>query len=79
MKVTYDPQNDGLRILFTDAPIERSTDEAGVILDYDGNGVIVGLELTQASQLMPNPRIVEFAEEGATEMTGAVDSELSRD
>ena len=62
MKVTYDPNQDGLRILFSDAPIERSTDAAGLILDYDNNDHIVGVEVTQASQRMPNPRIVEFIE-----------------
>jgi uncharacterized protein YuzE len=63
MKVMYHPDRDGLRILFSDAPIERSTSEvSGLILDYDNNGVVVGLELTQASERMPNPRLVEFAE-----------------
>jgi uncharacterized protein YuzE len=63
MKVTYDPNADGLRILFSDAPIERSTDDAsGIILDYDTNDRIVGLEVTHASQRMPNPRVVEFVE-----------------
>jgi uncharacterized protein YuzE len=63
MKVTYDPDRDGLRILFSDAPIERSSDEVpGLILDYDNTGAIVGLEVTRASQRMPNPRAVEFVE-----------------
>lgn len=63
MKVMYHPDRDGLRILFSDAPIERSSSElSGLIVDYDNNGVVVGLELTEASQRMPNPRIVEFAE-----------------
>ena len=44
MKVTYNPDRDGLRILFSDAPIVHSTDEgAGLILDYDTNGAVVGL------------------------------------
>ena len=63
MKVSYDPERDGLRILLSDAPIAHSTNEAaGLILDYDNNGVIVGLEMRDASLRMPNPRIVEFAE-----------------
>ena len=63
MKVMYHPDRDGLRILFSDAPIERSTrDVSGLILDYDNNGVVVGLELLAASERMPNPRHVEFAE-----------------
>jgi uncharacterized protein YuzE len=63
MKVMYHPDRDGLRILFSDAPIDRSTNEvSGLIVDYDNNGVVVGLELTRASERMPNPRLVEFAE-----------------
>ncbi len=44
MKVTHDPEVDVLRILFRNTPIEES-DEAkpGVILDYDQEGNLVGL------------------------------------
>ena len=64
MKVTYDADRDGLRILFSDAPIESSSDAVpGLILDYDNTGTVVGLELVQASKRMQNPRIVEFVEE----------------
>ena len=63
MQVTYDPDCDGLRILFNDSPIERSArDVPGLIVDYDNNGAVVGLELTQASERMNNPRAVEFVE-----------------
>ncbi|MES2464067.1 MAG: DUF2283 domain-containing protein [Armatimonadota bacterium] len=73
MKVMYHPDRDGLRILFSDAPIERSTSElSGLIVDYDNNGVVVGLELTQASERMPNPRLVEYAE--IPSATGAANS-----
>ena len=51
MKVTYDPGVDVLRILFRDAPIEESDeDKPGVILDYDKDGNMVGLEVLNASQ-----------------------------
>ena len=62
MKVTYDPEVDVLRILFRDAPIEESDeDKPGVILDYDPDGNIVGLEVLNASQRVANPRGVEYA------------------
>ena len=65
MKVTYDPQVDVLRILFRDAPIEESDeDKPGVILDYDSDGNIVGLEVLNASQRVANPRGVEYAVTG---------------
>ncbi len=57
MKVTYDPEVDVLRILFRDAAIEESDeDKPGVILDYDKEGNIVGLEVLNASQRVENPR-----------------------
>ncbi|WP_119325034.1 DUF2283 domain-containing protein [Capsulimonas corticalis] len=64
MKVTYDSQSDRVRILFSNAPIERSAAEAaGLTLDYDDKGHVVGLELAQASLRMHDPRAVEFVEE----------------
>ena len=62
MKVTYNPEVDVLRILLSDAPIEESDeDKPGVILDYDKQGNIVGLEILEASERIPNPRSVEYA------------------
>jgi uncharacterized protein YuzE len=62
MKVTYDPEVDVLRILFRDAPVEESDeDKPGVILDYDKQGNIVGLEVLNASQRVENPRGVDYA------------------
>lgn len=64
MKVTYDPEVDVLRILFRDAPIDESDeDKPGIILDYDKDGNIVGLEVLNASQRVENPRGVEYAME----------------
>jgi uncharacterized protein YuzE len=66
MKVTYDADVDVLRILFNNAPIEESDEEKpGVILDYDGEGNIVGLEILDASQRVENPRDLEYAVTGA--------------
>ena len=62
MKVTYDSDVDVLRILFSSAPIEESDeDKPGVILDYDKEGNVVGLEVLNASQRIENPRAVEYA------------------
>jgi len=62
MKVTYDPEVDVLRIVLSETPVEES-DEAkpGVILDYDKDGNIVGLEILDASKRMENPRSMEYA------------------
>lgn len=65
MKVTYDQEVDVLRILFSTAPIEESDeDKPGVILDYDGDGNIVGLEVLDASKRMENPRSVDYVVTG---------------
>ncbi len=62
MKITYDVEVDVLRILFSDAPVEKSDEEKpGIILDYDENGHIVGMEILDASRQMPNPRSIEYA------------------
>jgi uncharacterized protein YuzE len=62
MKVTYDAEVDVLRILLSNAPIEESDeDKPGVILDYDKDGNIVGLEILEASKRTANPRSVEYA------------------
>lgn len=62
MKVTYDPQTDILRVLFSRAPIEESDqDKPGIILDYDKEGNVVGLEVLDASKRIDNPRSVEYA------------------
>lgn len=62
MKVTYDPQVDVLRIIFSSAAIEESDeDKPGVILDYDKDGNIVGMEILDASKRIENPRSLEYA------------------
>ena len=62
MKVTYDSQVDILRIVLSDSPIEESDEEKpGVILDYDKDGNIVGLEILDASKRTDNPRHVDYA------------------
>ncbi len=65
MKVTYDLEVDVLRILLSDAPIEESDeDKPGVILDYDKDGNVVGLEILDASKRVRNPRSLEYAVTG---------------
>ena len=62
MKVTYDPEVDVLRILFRDVPVEESDeDKPGVILYYDKEGNVVGMEVLNASQRVENPRGVDYA------------------
>ena len=65
MKVMYDKETDILRILLRNSPIEESSeDKPGVILDYDKDGNMVGLELLDASKRVENPKIVELSVSG---------------
>lgn len=60
MKITYDIQVDILRIVFRDVPVAESDEHnPGIILDYDHEGNVIGLEVLNASQRVENPR--EFA------------------
>ena len=62
MKITYHPQNDILRILFSNSPNEESDeDKPGVVIDYDKDGNVVGMEILDASKRMDNPRAVDYA------------------
>ena len=62
MKVAYDPEVDVLSFLLSDAPVaESDQDKPGLILDYDGDGNVVGLEILDASKRMANPMLVEYA------------------
>ena len=65
MKVVYDQEVDVLRIVFTAVPVmESDEDKPGVILDYDSEGNIVGLELLDASKRLENPRALDYAVTG---------------
>ena len=62
MKIKYDPEVDVLRILFSNEAIEESDEEKpGIIIDFDKNGNIVGMEMLDASKRMENPKTVEYA------------------
>jgi uncharacterized protein YuzE len=61
MKVKYDQEVDVLTIEFSSVPVEESDeDKPGIILDYDKDSNIVGIEILNASKRMENPRALEF-------------------
>lgn len=65
MKVTYDAELNILRIILSDNPIDESDEEKpGVIIDYDRDGNIVGMEILDASERVVNPHMVEYAVTG---------------
>lgn len=65
MKIRYDQEVDVLRILFSRAEIEESDeDKPGLILDYDRDGNIVGLEVLDASKRVEDPKALDYAVTG---------------
>ena len=51
MKISYDQATDSLYIHLTDrASVESDEVQDGVVLDYDANGGLVGIDLQHASQ-----------------------------
>ena len=62
MKVKYDQEVDVLTIQLSEAPVEESDQgKPGVILDYDKEGKIVGIEILNASKQVENPKSLEYA------------------
>ena len=62
MKATYDARTDTLSIVFkANVKISESDeDKPGIILDYDGDGNLVSLEILDASQRIGETRRIEF-------------------
>lgn len=61
MKITYDARTDTLTIILRDVPVSESDeDKPGVILDYDADGNLVGLEILDASRRVSEPRSIQY-------------------
>ena len=51
MKLEFDPQTDAAYLELTDAEVEQSREiESGIIMDYDAEGQIVGIEILHVSK-----------------------------
>ena len=52
MKFDYDPETDSLYIKLADRPGRDASEVApGVVIDYDANGQVVGIDIEHASQV----------------------------
>ena len=61
MKVIYDPDKDILQIAFVTTVIEETTQIApGLVLDYDEDGQMIGLEIRKASTKVDSPYAISF-------------------
>jgi uncharacterized protein YuzE len=62
MKITYEQEVDILRILFNENEIcESDETQPGIIMDYDKEGKVVGIEILHASKNTQNPMVCDFA------------------
>jgi YD repeat-containing protein len=61
MKATYDPKTDTLTLEFKPGPVaESDEDKPGVILDYDADGNLIGIEVLDASKRVAEARTMQF-------------------
>ena len=61
MKATYDPKTDTLSLELKSGPVaESDEDKPGVILDYDADGNLVGIEVLDASKRVAETRTMQF-------------------
>ena len=61
MQITYDPDRDILQIAFNTSEVgETAQISPTLILDYDDDGLLGGLELREASQRVDSPLSVTF-------------------
>jgi len=61
MKIKYDKEADVLYIQINNHKvIESDQNDKGVILDYDRDGQIVGIEIIKASTKIKNPEKVKY-------------------
>jgi uncharacterized protein YuzE len=61
MKVIYDPEKDILQICLIDTTVEETTQiTPGLVLDYDEDNNLIGLEIRKASQKMDNPYSIAY-------------------
>ncbi|NBC03544.1 MAG: DUF2283 domain-containing protein [Bacteroidetes bacterium] len=61
MTIKYDKEADAMYLKFSDAEVaESDEDKPGIIIDYDKEGKIVGIELLDASQQTDHPSSVVY-------------------
>ena len=63
MKFTYDPEVDALYMRITEAEIVESEEtQPGLVMDFDADGKIVGMEFLNAKERFSKKAILQFSE-----------------
>jgi uncharacterized protein YuzE len=61
MRIIYDPSADTLTVILKEAPVaESDEDRPGIVIDFDGEGDVVGFEILDASRRVTDPGRVDF-------------------
>ena len=61
MKATYDPKTDTLTFELKSGPVAESDEsKPGVILDYDADNNLIGIEVLDASKRVAEARTMQF-------------------
>ncbi|MGH7214210.1 MAG: DUF2283 domain-containing protein [Tepidisphaeraceae bacterium] len=61
MKAVYDQSTDTLTLELSSSPVAESDEgKPGVILDYDADGNLVGVEILDASKRVTEARSMQF-------------------
>ena len=61
MKIKYDKETDIVYIKFSDADVSESDEnKPGIIIDYDADGNILGIEVLNASKKMGQPNSIIY-------------------
>ena len=61
MKIIYDPDKDILQIVLIETTVEETAQiSPGLILDYDGDGNAIGMEIANASNKVDNPYAIAY-------------------
>ncbi|MEL6321757.1 MAG: DUF2283 domain-containing protein [Cyanobacteria bacterium J06626_14] len=66
MKIVYDERADILQIQFIPCSVEETTQIApGLVLDYDEDGRVIGLEIRKASTRVDDPKAIFYTIDNA--------------
>lgn len=61
MRIIYDPDQDIVQISLNQREVvETAQITPNLVLDYDDDGLVIGLELRQASKRINNPQGISF-------------------